>query len=106
MNLIINFVPTGMIPSKKMSPYVPVSAQEIIEDVQQAVEVGITVVHLHARDERTGEPTYKAKKYEKIISGIHKFSKDLIIAVSLSGRIFKVFEELAIPRDNFLICLR
>src|SRR4030042_573568 len=97
MNLIINFVPTGMIPSKKMSPYVPVSVQEIIEDVQQAVEVGITIVHLHARDERTGEPTYKAKTYEKIISGIRKFSKDLIIAVSLSGRNFREFEKRAEP---------
>ena len=97
MNLIINFVSTGMIPSKKMTPYVPVSVQEIIEDVHQAIEVGITMVHLHARDERTGEPTYKAKTYEKIISGIRKFSKDLIIAVSLSGRNFREFEKRAEP---------
>lgn len=97
MNLIINFVPTGMIPTKKMTAYVPVSVQEIIEDVHQGVEVGITMVHLHARDERTGEPTYKAKTYEKIISGIRKFSGDLIIAVSLSGRNFSEFERRAEP---------
>jgi len=86
-----------MIPSKKMTPYVPVSVQEIIEDVHQAIEVGITMVHLHARDEQTGEPTYKAEIYEKIISGIRKFSKDLIIAVSLSGRNFREFEKRAEP---------
>ena len=86
-----------MIPTKKMTAYVPVSVQEIIEDVHQAVEVGITMVHLHARDERTGEPTYKAKTYEKIISGIRKFSGDLIIAVSLSGRKFSEFERRAEP---------
>ena len=97
MNLIINFSPTGMIPSKEMTPYVPVSVQEIIEDVHQAIEVGITMVHLHARDEQTGEPTYKAKIYDKIISGIRKFSKDLIIAVSLSGRNFREFEKRAEP---------
>lgn len=97
MNLIINFSPTGMIPSKEMTPYVPVSVQEIIEDVHQAIEVGITMVHLHARDEQTGEPTYKAKIYEKIISEIRKFSKDLIIAVSLSGRNFREFEKRAEP---------
>jgi uncharacterized protein (DUF849 family) len=55
------------------------------------------MVHLHARDERTGEPTYKAKTYEKIISGIRKFSSDLIIAVSLSGRNFREFEKRAEP---------
>ena len=86
-----------MIPTKKMTAYVPVSVQEIIEDVHQAVEAGITMVHLHARDERTGEPTYKAKTYEKIISGIRKFSGDLIIAVSLSGRNFSEFEKRAEP---------
>ncbi|MDO8283300.1 MAG: hypothetical protein Q7U10_11885 [Thermodesulfovibrionia bacterium] len=30
MNLIINFTPTGMIPTKKMTPHVPVSGNEIV----------------------------------------------------------------------------
>ena len=55
MNLIINFTPTGMIPTKKMTPHVPVSVSEIVEDVHEALEIGITLVHLHARDEYTGE---------------------------------------------------
>jgi len=97
MNLIINFTPTGMIPTKKMTSHVPVSVQEIVEDVHEAVKVGITMVHLHARDAQTGEPTYKAEVYEKIISGIRKFSKDLVIAVSLSGRNFTEFEKRAEP---------
>ncbi|GJQ60099.1 MAG: hypothetical protein SCALA701_29000 [Candidatus Scalindua sp.] len=47
MNLIINFTPTGMIPTKEMTPHVPVTVSEIVEDVHQAVEIGITMVHLH-----------------------------------------------------------
>ena len=97
LNLIINFTPTGMIPTKEMTPFVPITVNEIIEDVHKAVEIGITMVHLHARDESTGEPTYKADIYAKIISGIRSFSKDLIICVSLSGRTFKEFEERAEP---------
>ena len=61
MDLIINFTPTGMIPTKKMTPHVPVTITEIVEDVHKAVEIGITIVHLHARDESTGVPTYKAE---------------------------------------------
>lgn len=95
MDLIVNFAPTGMIPTKQMTPHVPISVSEIIEDVHQAVEVGISMVHLHARDERTGEPSYKAGVYEKIIAGIRSFSKDLVICVSLSGRNFKEFEQRA-----------
>lgn len=97
MNLIVNFAPTGMIPTKTMTPLVPVDVNEIIEDVHEALEIGITMVHLHARDERTGEPTYKAKVYRDIIEGIRKFSKDLVVCVSLSGRTFREFERRAEP---------
>lgn len=93
MDLIVNFAPTGMIPTKAMTRHVPVSVQEIVEDVQRAVEIGITMVHLHARDEATGEPTYKAEIYEKLISAIRSFADDLIICVSLSGRDFKAVEQ-------------
>jgi 3-keto-5-aminohexanoate cleavage enzyme len=93
LKLIINLAPTGMIPTKEMTPHVPVSVQEIIEDVHQAVEVGITMVHLHARDEQTGEPTYKAELYDRIIAGIRRFAPELIICVSLSGRTFSEFEK-------------
>jgi 3-keto-5-aminohexanoate cleavage enzyme len=96
-DLIINFTPTGMIPTKEMTPHVPVSVSEIIEDVHQATEIGITMVHLHARDENTGEPTYKKEKYGIIIEGIRRYAKDLIICVSLSGRNFKEFEQRAEP---------
>lgn len=97
MDLIINFTPTGMIPTKKMTPHVPVTITEIVEDVHKAVEIGITMVHLHARDESTGVPTYKAKIYGDIIAGIRSFSKDLVICVSLSGRNFKEFEQRTEP---------
>ncbi len=96
MDLIINFTPTGMIPTKEMTPYVPITVNEIVEDVHEACEIGITIVHLHARDEK-GEPTYKAEIYRDIIEGIRAFSKDLVICVSLSGRTFKEFEKRTEP---------
>jgi uncharacterized protein (DUF849 family) len=97
MDLIINFTPTGMIPTKEMTPHVPITVAEIVEDVHEAVNIGITTVHLHARDESTGEPTYKADVYAKIIAGIRSFSKDIIVCVSLSGRTFKEFEQRTEP---------
>lgn len=97
MNLIVNFTPTGMIPTKNMTPHVPVTAEEIIEDVYKACSVGITMVHLHARDEETGTPTYKSEVYGKIIEGIRSFDKELILCVSLSGRGIKEFAHRASP---------
>lgn len=96
-DLIINFTPTGMIPTKEMTRHVPITVGEIVEDVHRAVEIGITMVHLHARDEVTGAPSYKAETYGQIISGIRGFSKDLVICVSLSGRNFKDFERRSEP---------
>jgi uncharacterized protein (DUF849 family) len=97
MNLIINFTPTGMIPTKAITPHAPISVTEIIEDVHQAVEIGITLVHLHARDECTGEPTYHAEMYGRLIEGIRRFAPELVIGVSLSGRTFQAFEQRAAP---------
>ena len=97
MDLIVNFTPTGMIPTKEMTPHVPISTEEIIEDVRRAVDIGITMVHLHARDAATGKSTYKAQVFGEIIAGIRSFSKDLIVCVSLSGRNISEFEKRAEP---------
>jgi uncharacterized protein (DUF849 family) len=92
-NLIINFTPTGMIPTKEMTPHVPISASEIIEQVHEASETGITMVHLHARDSITGKPTYEKEIYGEMISGIRKYAPTLVLGVSLSGRDFSEFEK-------------
>ena len=96
-DIVINFTPTGMIPTKEMTPHAAISPQEIIEDVHRAWELGITMVHLHARDEQTGKPTYKAEVYGEIIAGIRRFAPELILCVSLSGRDFGEFEKRAEP---------
>lgn len=93
MNCIVNFTPTGMIPTKEMTPHVPISTEEIIEQVLEAAEIGITSVHLHAREPETGIPTYRADIYGQIIAGIRKYCPDLVLCVSTSGRIYNEFEK-------------
>ena len=55
---IVNFTPTGMIPTKDLTPFVPITVDEVIEDVLAAAKLGVSMVHLHARDPKTGESTY------------------------------------------------
>jgi len=88
--LIINLAPTGMIPTKKMTPHVPESPAEIIADVLQCAPLGVSMAHLHARD-TDGVPTYKKEIYNEIIAGIKEKNKELIIVVSTSGRTFGEF---------------
>ena len=42
--LVVTFTPTGMVPTKAQTPYVPVGPAEIVEQVHEAHEIGITVV--------------------------------------------------------------
>jgi len=91
-NMIINFAPTGMKPTKDWTPNVPIAPNEIIEQVHEAYELGITLVHLHARDPETGEPHYKASIYSEIMEGIKKHCGDLVIGVTTSGRKYSEFE--------------
>ena len=47
---ILNFTPTGLIPTKEMTAKVPVEPGEIIAQVLEAAELGVNMVHLHARE--------------------------------------------------------
>ncbi len=89
---VLNFAPTGMIPTKEMTTYVPLLPDEIIHDVLGVTDLGISMVHLHARDPATKEPTYKKEVYGDIIRGIREKEGDLILCVSTSGRHFNDFE--------------
>ncbi|MHC1720567.1 MAG: 3-keto-5-aminohexanoate cleavage protein [Clostridiaceae bacterium] len=93
--LVINFAPTGMVPKKSDTPHVPVSSDEIVENVYNAWKMGITIVHLHIRDEVTGEADYRKEVYGKIIRNIRAFAPELIICASTSGRKFTEFEKRA-----------
>ncbi len=90
--LILNLAPTGMIPTKEMTEHVPITADEIVHCVEECSEHGVSMVHIHARDEE-GKPTYKKAEYAKIIYGIRQKMPDMIIVASTSGRNFGEFEE-------------
>ncbi|MDH4461515.1 MAG: 3-keto-5-aminohexanoate cleavage protein [Flectobacillus sp.] len=83
---IINLCPTGT-QSTKDNSLAPIFITEIIDDVLACHEIGITLVHLHARDS-SGQNTYKKEVFQQIIEGITKYAPDLLIGVSLSGRFF------------------
>jgi uncharacterized protein (DUF849 family) len=92
MKKIINFTPTGTQTTRENS-FAPLTPNEIIEEVHEAYELGITMTHIHARDPKDFSNTYKSEVYEKIITGIRKHCEDLTICVSLTGRLYPEFEK-------------
>jgi uncharacterized protein (DUF849 family) len=100
MKKIINFTPTGTQPTRDNS-LAPLEVNEIIEEVHQAYEIGISITHIHARDPKTFSNTYKKEIYGPIIEGIRKHCPELLVCASLTGR---NFPEL-IHRTEVLECL-
>ena len=90
-DLIVNFCPTGTTPTKAMTPHVPVSPSEVIDQTCSALERGAAIVHLHARED-DGAPTHRAQIYEEMILGIRAEFPEAITCVSCSGRGFQDFE--------------
>lgn len=90
--VIINLTPTGMIPTKEMTPYVPLTPTEIIKDILKCAKIGVNVVHIHIRDKK-GEPTYFKEMYQTIILKVREGRPDLILGVSCSGRNYPEFEK-------------
>lgn len=83
--LIINLAPTGMIPTRLQSPCLPLSPDEIAEEVRACVALGVSMVHLHAR-EVDGTPSTNPEIFAEIIEKIRTHTADLVIVTTTSGR--------------------
>jgi 3-keto-5-aminohexanoate cleavage enzyme len=92
--VIINLAPTGIVPTRAQSPHVPLQPEEIVRDVLACAEVGITIVHLHARD-LDGRHTYSKSVFARMIGAIRDRRPDLILCVTCSGRSGLSIEERA-----------
>ncbi|MFB6256925.1 MAG: 3-keto-5-aminohexanoate cleavage protein [Haloplanus sp.] len=53
---IISCAVTGAIHTPTMSPHLPITAEEIASEAVAAAKAGASIVHVHVRDEATGEP--------------------------------------------------
>lgn len=90
----IVLAPTGMVPTRAMTPHVPLTPEEIAADVAAAARLGISSVHLHARDE-TGAAAWDRHIYAEIIGRVREAAPDVVINVSTSGRTWSELEKRA-----------
>ncbi len=79
-----------MVPQKSDTPHIPISPQEIAEQVNLVSQIGITSVHLHARNE-DGSPAWERKNFERTIELIKDKNPELVICVTTSGRTVSEF---------------
>ena len=68
--IIITCAVTGAIHTPSMSPYLPITPQEIIDAALGAAEEGASIIHLHARKPDTGEPDQSPEAFSRFLPQI------------------------------------
>jgi uncharacterized protein (DUF849 family) len=81
---IITAAITGSIHTPTMSPHLPITPQQIIDEILAVHEAGGTVCHVHARDPKTGQPVTDLGIYQKIVSSV-KNQCDIILCLTTGG---------------------
>jgi uncharacterized protein (DUF849 family) len=94
--VIITCAVTGAIHTPSMSPYLPVTPEEIAEAAIGAAEAGAAIVHLHARDPITGKPDQSPEGFEPFLKVI-KQRANCVINITTGGAPWMKVEERVKP---------
>src|SRR5215475_1349888 len=81
--VIINAAITGAVLKKSDTPYLPVSASEIVDCAQRVRDAGAAIVHLHARQDDQS-PSYDPEAYREIVERVRELTY-LFVCISLPG---------------------
>ncbi len=98
--VIINCAVTGAIHVPSMSPYLPITPEQIAHGAIDAAEAGAATVHLHARNPKTGEPTMDLDLFQIFCQEVHQKS-DAVICVTTGGAPTMTPEERMVAVKKF-----
>ncbi|MFM2100161.1 MAG: hypothetical protein RLZZ366_1700 [Pseudomonadota bacterium] len=83
-----------------MSPYLPITAEEIAEAAVGAAEAGAAIIHLHARNPVDGRPDQNPALFEPFLKVI-KQRCDAVINLTTGGHPSMALQERLRPATNF-----
>ncbi len=98
--VVITCAVTGAIHTPSMSPYLPVSADEIAAAAIGAHEAGAAIVHLHARDPRDGRPDQRPEAFAPFLAKIKK-ACDVVVNITTGGAPTMTVDERVKPCAHF-----
>lgn len=94
--VIVTCAVTGAIHTPTMSPYLPITAQEIAAESLAAAEAGAAIVHLHARKPDNGQPSQDPALFRAFLPQIRERS-DVVINLTTGGAPNMLVEERLVP---------
>src|SRR5215469_7408021 len=98
--VIITCAVTGAIHTPSMSPYLPVTPEEIAEAAVGAAQAGAAIIHLHARDPKTGRPDQTPEAFGRFLPRIRQ-ATDAVVNLTTGGAPYMTVEERIKPAATF-----
>jgi uncharacterized protein (DUF849 family) len=75
---------TGSIHTPTMSPYLPITPDQIADNAIQAYEAGVSVAHIHVRNPENGQPSPEMELFKKVLTKV-KSKCDMILCTTTGG---------------------
>src|SRR6202034_4509384 len=94
--VIITCAVTGSIHTPTMSPYLPLTPDEVARDAIAAAEAGASILHLHARDPENGRPTPSPDVFMQFLPRI-KQATNAVVNITTGGGHGMTLEERLPP---------
>jgi uncharacterized protein (DUF849 family) len=94
--VIITCAVTGSIHTPSMSPYLPITPQQIAQEAIAAAAAGAAMLHLHARDPNTGRPDQSPELFKQFLPTI-KSATDAIINITTGGGLGMTLDQRLAP---------
>lgn len=94
--VIITCAVTGSVHTPSMSPYLPVTANDIAQQAVEAADAGAAVLHLHARDPETGKPTQDPARFMEFLPRI-KQATNAVANITTGGGLGMSLDERMAP---------
>ena len=92
--LIITAAITGAATIPSLSPYLPLTAEQIADSAVKAAEAGAAIVHIHARRPEDGMPSADPEHFRAILTRIKERS-DVVVCITTGGGVGMTVEERA-----------
>jgi uncharacterized protein (DUF849 family) len=90
--VIISCAVTGSIHTPTMSPYLPVTPEQIAEQAIAAAEAGAAILHLHARNPENGRPSADPQVFRRFLPVI-KQATNAVINITTGGSSLMTLDE-------------
>ena len=98
--VIITCAVTGAVHTPSMSPWLPVTPDQIVDDALAAADAGAAILHLHARDPETGKPVQTPEAFARFLPRI-KQQTNAIINLTTGASPFMSVTERVKPAELF-----